>query len=109
MKRFLSVLCVLVVLFCLSAAVVFADSSRTGQSVVSDEQIQQMTQKMMSDDQIMNLIAALQNDPEVRDILNDPAFLQAIAGRDVDRLSKDPRFFKLLEKPQMQEIIKRVQ
>jgi ubiquinone biosynthesis protein Coq4 len=103
-------MCVLfVLLYCLSAAVVFADSSRTGQSGVSDEQVQKLTQKMMSDDQIINLIAALQNDPEVRDILNDPAFLQAIASRDVDKLSKDPRFFKLLEKPQMQEIIKRVQ
>ncbi len=102
---------VLALALCLSSTPVFAvnDSVSGGQSGVDEAQLQKLQSKMLSDPQTVAMITALQNDPELMALMGDPAFLQAVSNRDINRLTSDPRFVKLLNNPAIRDILKRVE
>jgi hypothetical protein len=79
------------------------------QDAIDEGQLQELQGRMLGDPQVMALISALQNDPELQALLKDPAFMQALADRDIATLASDPRFVKLFSNPLIQEIIKRVE
>ncbi len=76
---------------------------------INEQQLHQLQNRMLSDPKIMELISALQNDPEMLALLSDSAFLLAVSNRDVNALTKDPRFAKLLNNQKIREIIRRVE
>ncbi len=78
------------------------------QASVDEGRLQQLQSRMMSDSQIMSLIAELEHDPDLRSLINDPSFLQAIGSRDVNTILNDPRIVRLLNNPTINEIIRRV-
>ena len=72
-------------------------------------QVEGLKERMMNDEGIMRLISALQGDPEMQAILNDPAILNAVQSGDVNTLTHNPTFLKLLNNPRVKEIQKMMQ
>lgn len=68
-----------------------------------------LTNAIISDSAIMEKVMELNNDPDVKAILNDPAAMQAIQTGDMSALMSNPSFMKLLTKPQIEDISRRVQ
>ena len=88
----------------------FSSKARAEQhNGINEQQLQQLQNRMLGDPKIMELISALQNDPEMLALLSDSAFLLAVSNRDVNALTKDPRFAKLLNNQKIREIIRRVE
>jgi len=90
----------------LYAGLAFAAPVSSG---IDEQQLQQMQERMMGDPKVMALIQSLQNDPEMLVLLADPSFLQAVTSRNVDAISTDPRFVKLMSNPKIREIIRMMQ
>jgi hypothetical protein len=68
-----------------------------------------LTNAIISDPAAIAKVMELGNDPDVKAILNDPAAMQAIQTGDVSALMSNPGFMKLLTKPQVQDISRRIQ
>lgn len=66
-------------------------------------------QRLLGDPGTLQAIMSLQNDPEIRAALADPAFAQLILSGNVEALSADPRFQRLMEHPEIKGILGRVQ
>jgi len=71
-------------------------------------QVSALQDRMMNDEGIMKLIMALRDDPEMREILNDPSVVNAVTSGDLDALTKNPRFMRLLDNARVQEIQRRL-
>lgn len=110
MKRMLTAMALLLSLAvpALAAPTASGPAPQHRQDAIDEGQLQALQGRMLGDPQVMALIAALQSDPELQALLKDPAFVQALAGRDIATLAGDPRFVKLFSNPLIQEIIKRV-
>jgi hypothetical protein len=67
-------------------------------------QVQALQKLMINDKEIMNMILSLLNDPGFREILEDPAIMNAINSGNIDALISNPKFMKLLSNPKIQEI-----
>ncbi len=59
---------------------------------------------MQSNDQVMNSISSLQNDPDFQAVLNDPEVMAAVNTNNIQALSTNPKFLKLLDNDAVQEI-----
>ena len=71
-------------------------------------QVDAIGQKMMADEEIMKMVLSLQNDPDFQAILNDPSIMQAIESGNLDVLTANPKFLKLMEKSKVKDITKKV-
>ena len=71
--------------------------------------VDELKDRMMKDNEIMGLIAEIRKDPDMQALMSDPAILQAIQAGDYGTLMNNPVFMNLLNKPQVQEIEKKVQ
>ena len=104
---------VLILVLCLPAIPTLAappvnDPAASKQNSVDEAHLQNLQNRMLNDPQILSLISTLQNDPDMMALISDPSFIQAVQNRDTSKISGDPRFAKLLNKPAIQEILKRL-
>jgi hypothetical protein len=79
-----------------------------GSEGAAGEQIQTLQQTMMSDEEIINIILSMQNDPDIQRVLEDPSIMKAVASGDVNALLSNPKFMKLLDKPEIRDITRKV-
>ncbi len=95
-------------LFIVAATGAFAGSDGAGQTV-DPAQVQVLQERILGDPEIMAIILSLQNDPDLQALLSDPAVVATIQAGDLSSLAKDPRVVKLLGKPQLKDVKKRLQ
>jgi hypothetical protein len=86
-----------------------AVSSGSGQAGTVAPRVEELKNRMLKDEGIMALIAAMQNDPEMQAVLGDPSIVGAVQSMDVDTLTNNPAFMKLLNNPGVREIVKKMQ
>ncbi|MDR3629650.1 MAG: hypothetical protein P4L42_04875 [Desulfocapsaceae bacterium] len=86
-----------------SAAVALAEGDSVGSA-----QIQAIQERMLKDSEIMALVLSLQNDPDMQALLNDSAIMTDLQAGRLDRLINDPRFLKVLTKPQVKAVEQRM-
>jgi hypothetical protein len=106
MKILLLIPCIVLFLFTFGQAPVRAAAGNPGSGV--QDQVSALQDRMMNDEEIMKLIMALRDDPEMQAILNDPSVLKAVTEGDLDTLSRNPRFMRLLENARVKEIQRRL-
>ena len=82
--------------------------SAKGSGRTTGQEIQALQQRMAADEEIINMVLSLQNDPDVRRVLTDPAVMEAVNSGDLNALMSNPEFMKLLEKPEIRDITRRV-
>jgi hypothetical protein len=95
-------------LFIVAATGAIAGSDGAGQTA-DPARVQLLQERILGDPAIMSIILSLQNDPDLQALLSDPAVVAAIRAGDLSSLAKDPRVVKLLSKPQLKEVEKRLQ
>lgn len=66
--------------------------------------IDAIKQAMQSNPQAMDSIASLQNDPDFQAVLNDPEIMDAVNSNDIEALSSNPKFLRLLENSTVEDI-----
>jgi hypothetical protein len=71
----------------------------------AERQVHALQQFMLGDPEIIRMIFALMNDPDVRGILEDPSIIEAVNTGNVEALTSNPKFMKLLENPTIRDII----
>ena len=71
-------------------------------------QVEELQGRMMNDPEIMALIVSLRDDPEIKALLDDPKVAEALSAGNLDLLTSDPRFRKLLANPRVREIERKV-
>ena len=62
----------------------------------------------MSDEAVLEKIQALKDDPDVQAVLNDTELMESLRTGDLNAVISNPKFMKLLESPDIQEIIEEV-
>lgn len=67
-----------------------------------------LEESITSDQQIMQMIFSLQNDPDVQELLQDAGIMEAVGSGDISTLMSNPKFRKILENPDIQQIQRRV-
>jgi hypothetical protein len=58
----------------------------------------------MGNQEILQMILSLLNDPDIQGIVEDPSIIDAVNRSDIEALSSNPKFMKLLDNPAIQEI-----
>ena len=86
---------------------VLADGAAT-RIAIDSVQVQARQQQMLSNPEIMTIILSLQNDPDMQALLNDPTIMAEIQAGKLDTFVHDPRLLRLLSKPQMKDVEKRL-
>jgi len=86
-----------------------AGSDGSSSLAVDPAQVQALQERILNDPGIMALLLSLQNDPDMQALLNDPAVAASLQAGDLTSLASDPRVVKLLGKPQVKEMEKRLQ
>ena len=71
------------------------------------EQVRMIQKRILEDPEMLSIILSLRNDPEMRKIVNDPDVAATLQTGDLSMLVNDPRFVKLLGKPQLKELVRR--
>jgi hypothetical protein len=66
--------------------------------------IQSLQTEMQNNEQVMESIRSLQNDPVFQEAIKNPAIMNAIQANDIEALSSNPEFMKLLDHPMVKEI-----
>ncbi len=77
--------------------------------VSGQQKIMAIQKEMIADGSIMQLILSLQSDPDFQDILQDETIIKAINSGDFNGLMTNPKIVKLLNKPNVQEIKKKLE
>jgi hypothetical protein len=67
-------------------------------------QVQTLQQLIMGDPEILKMLLSLLNDPDIQRILEDPSIIEAISRGDIEMLSSNPDFLKLMNNPVIQDI-----
>jgi hypothetical protein len=67
-------------------------------------QFQVLQQLIMGNQEILQMILSLLNDPDIQGIVEDPSIIDAVNRSDIEALSSNPKFMKLLDNPAIQEI-----
>jgi len=73
-------------------------------TTATEAQVHVLQQLMMGDPEIIRMIFTLLNDPDVQGILEDPSIIEAVNAGDIEALTSNPKFMKLLENPTIQDI-----
>lgn len=108
MKIMAQLIMTVLFLFCVASSGFAVGEAGSGPASVSP-QMHDLQEKMLSDEGTMALIKSLQDDPEIRALLADPKVLEAVQAGDIGALLNNPRVLKLLDKPQVREIEKRIE
>jgi len=66
--------------------------------------IHTLQQLLTGDPEIVQMIMSLLNDPAIQEILADPSIIEGVNKGDIEALSANPKFMKLLDNPAIQEI-----
>ena len=66
--------------------------------------VQVLQQLLMGNPEIFHMILSLLDDPDIQRILEDPSIIDAVNRGDIEALSSNPEFMKLLNNPAIQEI-----
>jgi hypothetical protein len=74
----------------------------------AEAQVQALQQLLVGDQEILGMILSLLNDPEVQGILEDPTIIQAVTAGDIEALSSNPKFMRLLNNPAVQDITRKM-
>ncbi len=109
MKIMTQLMVTVLFLFCVASSGAAAGDAGFSPSAVTPQMMQDLQEKMLNDEGTMALIKTLQDDPEVRVLLADPKVLEAVQAGDIGALLNDPRVMKLLDKPQVRQIEKRIE
>jgi hypothetical protein len=83
----------------------FAQSTDVDETVSPAEQIPRIQERLLNDEAVLKKIQALQNDPDIRAVLNDSALMEALRAGDLNAVTSNPKFMRLLENPAIQEIL----
>ncbi|MFZ5571838.1 MAG: hypothetical protein ACOZF0_15665 [Thermodesulfobacteriota bacterium] len=70
--------------------------------------IHALQQEMMNDRQVMDMIQSLQDDPQFKEVMADPAIMQAVNSGDVEALMNNPKFLELMQNATVKDIQERV-
>ena len=73
-----------------------------------DKELKTLEESITSDQQIMQMIISLQNDPDIQDLLQDAGIMEAVSSGDISTLMSNPKFRKILENPDIQQIQRKV-
>ena len=73
-----------------------------------DNELKILEESITSDQQIMQMIISLQNDPDIQELLQDAGIMEAVRSGDISTLMSNPKFRKILENPDIQQIQRRV-
>ena len=73
----------------------------------TEAQVHALQQLMMGDPEIIRMLLTLLNDPDVQGILEDPSIIEAVNAGDIEALTSNPKFMKLLENPTIQDIFRK--
>jgi hypothetical protein len=74
----------------------------------AEARVQALQQLLVGDQEILGMILSLLNDPEVQGILEDPTIIQAVTAGDIEALSSNPKFMRLLNNPAVQDITRKM-
>ncbi len=72
------------------------------------KRVKVLQELMAGSPDIMKSIDSLQNDSDFQQVLTDPELMEAINSGDISELLASPMFLKLLDKPAVQEINKKL-
>jgi hypothetical protein len=86
-----------------------APAQGKGAAATNDDQIKAIQEKIVSNKESVDAILSLQNDPDVQAVLEDQEMMKAAASGDISSLMANPKFMKLLTKPEIQAIGKNSQ
>jgi hypothetical protein len=73
-----------------------------------DNELKILEESITSDQQIMQMIISLQNDPDIQELLQDAGIMEAVRSGDISTLMSNPKFRKILENPDIQQIQRKV-
>ena len=73
-----------------------------------EKELKALQESITSDQQIMQMIFSLQNDPDIQALLQDEVIMEAVSSGDINTLMSNPKFRKILEKPDIQHIQRKV-
>ncbi|MFW6147325.1 MAG: hypothetical protein ACOC6B_02925 [Thermodesulfobacteriota bacterium] len=74
----------------------------------SELRIKALQQLLTGDPEIVQMIMSLLNDPAIQEILADPSIIGAVNKGDIEALSANPKFMKLLDHPVIQEMTRKL-
>ena len=72
-------------------------------------QVQEMQTSLLSDPEVMTEIQNIMQDPEIRSVLSDPAFMQAIMSYDPNQIKQNEKTQYLLQNPKFQSLMEKIQ
>ncbi|MBI5150563.1 MAG: hypothetical protein HZA28_07325 [Candidatus Omnitrophica bacterium] len=71
-------------------------------------QVQQVQANLLSDPGIMAEMQNIMQDPEIRGVLSDPAFMQAIMSYDPSQIQQNEKTQYLLQNPKFQSLMEKI-
>jgi len=86
----------------------FVQSTGGDNTVLPPGQLPRIQERLISDEAVFKKIQALQDDPDIQAVLSDPALMDALRAGDLNAVTSNPKFMRLLENPAVQEIMKGV-
>ena len=72
-------------------------------------QVQEIQTNLLSDPEVMTEIQNIMQDPEIRGVLSDPAFMQAIMSYDPNQIKQNEKTQHLLQNPKFQSLMEKIQ
>ncbi len=84
------------------------DNGDQGSGNPTQAQIDAIRTNIMGNEEVMKMILALQNDPDFKEILQDPSIMNAVNSGDLDALTTNPKFMKLMNKSNIKGITEKV-
>lgn len=86
----------------------FEANAKKRDTVPNAAEAQVLQQLIMGDQEILRMILSLLNDPDIQGILEDPSIIEAVNRGDIEALSSNPKFMKLLNNPAIQDITRKM-
>ncbi len=71
-------------------------------------QVQQVQTNLLSDPEVMTDIQSIMQDPEIRGVLSDPAFMQAIMSYNPGQIQQNEKTQYLLQNPKFQSLMEKI-
>jgi hypothetical protein len=84
-----------------------ADTSAA--AAVNNQRIESIQKDIAGNSGLLGSIMTLEDNPTMREVLADDELMRAIANRDFETLRNHPSIRKLLENPQMRDIVDQIQ
>ncbi len=71
-------------------------------------QVQEIQTSLLSDPEIMKEMQSIMEAPEIRGVLSDPAFMNAIMSYDPDKIQQNEKTQYLLKNPKFQSLMEKI-